>query len=69
MAFKFRLGFGKAEVAKAAKGVGVAGGGAVLATALVRSRPTAGGTHAAACRPLRGRSVGGGHQHHQPKSA
>ena len=34
MAFKFKLGFGKAEVVKAAKGAGVAGGGAVLATAL-----------------------------------
>ena len=34
MAFKFKLGFGKAEVTKAAKGAGVAGGGAVLATAL-----------------------------------
>ena len=35
MAFKFKLGFGKAEVTKAAKGAGVAGGGAVLATALM----------------------------------
>ena len=35
MAFKFKLGFGKAEVTKAAKGAGIAGGGAVLATALM----------------------------------
>ena len=34
MAFKFTLGFGKAEVAKAVKGAGMAGGGTVLATAL-----------------------------------
>ena len=35
MAFKFKLGFGQAEMVKAAKGAGVAGGGAVLATALM----------------------------------
>ena len=34
MGLKFKLGFGKAEVTKAVKGAGVAGGGAVLATAL-----------------------------------
>ena len=34
MAVKFKLGFGQAEMVKAAKGAGVAGGGAVLATAL-----------------------------------
>ena len=34
MAFEFTLGFGKAEVIKAAKGAGVAGGGAVLVRSL-----------------------------------
>ena len=69
MAFKFKLGFGQAEVTKAAKGAGVAGGGAVLATALSEVGLNAGGAHAAASGPLRGRSVGGGDQHQQTRSA